>query len=241
MAQITIFDVAHLRLNLEEAVAKNCQVQVRDGTRVLCFQDVFGIRVVLERHAMAHVSEELSKRVSLSAPAGGVSLPNLMLEIAIYASDVGLKVLGPPRATRQLSELKRNVSADFALICSLSLARAHGHSVPQGAPEWDVMRSVLMVKDDDSLVRIFRESLNATQAPSEARDAIPNHIRPGRVLSAESFWNLVSMACGEDWPDSVTLQLIGEHLNPAIHPDSVPYSHTISGDEWRQIYERIYE
>lgn len=240
MRRIDYFDDARLKLYFEEAIANNCQIEKRDGVTSLRFQDVISISVLPEPQTIDDLSVKLSKLASRDASDIDM-LAHLMLEAAIIASHLDLRVLGPPAKSRQLGILRKKVSIDFALICSLSLAQVHGYSIRAEELQWEVMRSVLMVKDDDSLVRAFREFLSRTPEFDGPRYAIRNIRGADRVLSAESYWNLVSMAYVESWPDAVILRLIGEHLSLTLHPGFAHYSNTISGDEWRKMYERICE
>jgi hypothetical protein len=61
-----------------------------------------------------------------------------------------------------------------------------------------------------------------------------------RVLTAQSYWNLRSVADLERWSNIEILALIEEHLSPELHPHLVHHSATVSGDDWLRLYGWIY-
>jgi hypothetical protein len=232
MTKIDIFDGPHLENNLEEAIAENCQFErCADGTMTIRYRDISGIRVLHRAQGIQELSEQLRK---LSSPPSSVTpdlLAPLMVEVAIFASHMDIQVIGPSARWEDLNRLRNRITADFALKCSLSLAGARGHSIAPEKSQREIMRSVITVKDDDSLVRIFRDSLTTARVPRSTDLA----------LSAQSFWNLVSQADVENWNDSVILRLIEEYLSLALNPHFAHYTNEIfSGEEWRQLYYRIH-
>lgn len=241
MNQIKIFDGLHLKSSIEEAVTKNCKIEMRvDGTPALCFQGVSDIRILPEPQSMQQISKELGELASQSRSSNTDLLARLMTQAAIIASYADIRVLGPPNKPAGLGLLQRKICIDFSLVCSISLAHTRGYLIPKEGKSWEVMRSVLMVKDDDSLVQMFRTSLVSAIRPRETGSPARNSQSTGRGLSPESMWNLMSEAGASDWDDSITLQLIQEYLSPPRHPDLVHYANTFSGEEWRQLYEYIY-
>jgi hypothetical protein len=89
---------------------------------------------------------------------------------------------------------------------------------------------------DDAEILIHMESQFADEYP------IPDSsmTRDRRELSAMSYWNLRSTAELENWSSAEVLRLIEEHLNPALHPHLVHHSNTVSGADWRRLYEWVY-
>ena len=61
-----------------------------------------------------------------------------------------------------------------------------------------------------------------------------------RQLSAVSHWNLRSIAALEGWYDHQVLLLIDEHLYPALDPELIHHSNTISGLDWRRMYDSMF-
>jgi hypothetical protein len=233
VTKIDIFDGRHLENNLEEAIAENCQVErYVDGTMTVRYRDIPGIKVLHRGQATLELSEQLRKLIPLYSSVTPDLLATLMVEVAIFASHLDIEVIGPSTRWKDLNRLRDRITADFALKCSLSLADAHGHSIAPEKSQREVIRSVLIVKDDDSLVRIFRDSLATARVPRSTDLA----------LSAQSFWNLVSQADVENWNDSVIVRLIEEYLSLALNPHFAHYTNRIfSGEEWRQLHDRIYE
>lgn len=62
----------------------------------------------------------------------------------------------------------------------------------------------------------------------------------GRELSAESYWNLRSIAEMEEWDSETVLSLIDEHLYPNVHPSFVYYNVTVSGSDWLRLYRWLH-
>jgi len=60
-----------------------------------------------------------------------------------------------------------------------------------------------------------------------------------RELSAQSYWNLRSVADLEQWSPAEVLRLIEEHLSPAEHPLLVHNRGTVSGADWRRLHRWI--
>lgn len=240
--RIDIFGVENLKLNFGRAIAMNCKIELRDGEPNYLFQDTSGIKIFAYESSLTELSERLSGLTFSAAPVSTNALPRLMLETAIVASCMELVVSKPSIDSKIISVLNHRISIDFALICSLALARAYGHAFLREQLQWDVMRSVLMVKDDDSLCLLF-ENLLSPQLPvmQDQRSNVLTRSVEYRVLSSESYWNLVSMAYAENWSDSVIVRLIEEYLSVTSQPDLVHYTGgATSGDEWRRIYGRVY-
>ncbi len=241
MVQSNILDDYHLKKNLRMAIAKNCEVEsYADGDSALHCQCVSGIDVRAGQRTIALLSQQLWVWTSLSNPTDSQSLGRLMADVASIASHIGLQVTGPPAETLQLDLLKHRIRADFALICSLSIAHSQGYSIPLEQFPWQVMSSAVMTSNDNMLVRMFREFIAISRQISGPRHVRRNHERTKPVLSPESYWNLVSVAELEEWDDSVVRRLIEEYLDPAPHPYVVCYSHTVSAAEWRQLFDWIY-
>lgn len=238
MAQLNIFDYAELNRYLRIAITKNCRIEPDvDGNLAVGFQEVSGIVILVSQETIELLSQEIQLWASKYGSSAPQSFAELLTGVAVIAKHVRLKVIGPPENQVQLDLLKRRVSGDFALICALSMARSRGYAIQLEKLSWEALFQALMAPDEDLLARIFQEALAAVRPGNTS-------LKPSgtnRVLSRNSYWNLVSTAEAERWDDSVIIRLIEEHLSPAPHPHLVQYSLTeVSGDEWRELYEWLY-
>lgn len=239
MSQSNVFDSQRLRDNLTRATIKNCRVEIRpDGVKTLRFRGITDVRVAFAPHAMRALSEHLYKLIPLNGSLSANLLARHMSQVAILAGHLELTVLGQlPAMAKQIELLERRISTDFALICAISLAHDHGYMISPEISQWEVMHSVLRVKDDDSLVQQFRESLAKVSTANKLAHEVIASGRVERVLSAASYANLAAVASAEDWDDRMVRILIEEYLSPMFHPSIVHYSNIVSGEEWRQLYD----
>lgn len=242
MAQFNVFDYSELRGYLTEAIFRNCFVEMgEDGLPAFHFHGISGIDVVVGQTTIELLSQDLRIWTSLNGCTAPQALAELMAEVAVIVSHADLKVFALSGERAQLQFLKRKISSDFALICALSLARSRGYPSSLERLTLEAIYPALMARDEDLLSRKFREYLVAARPGIRADHARRSPSGTNRVLSAKSYWNLVSAAETGHWNDSVKQRLIEEYLSPAPHPCIVPYSNDVSGDEWRQLYEWIYE
>src|SRR5258708_686654 len=128
MNQSDVFDSLQLKWNLEQAILKNCESEIRaDGARTLCFRDIKGIDITFDPDEMRALSAGLGELI----PLGGSLVPDLlashMLQVAIMTSHLDLKITVERLAIRQAEFLKREIETDFGLISAFSLAHSHGY------------------------------------------------------------------------------------------------------------------
>lgn len=248
MTRLYIFDGPHLIDYLENAIARNCQVERRaNGARSLCFGGVSDITVTPGLRMMVLLPEQLSDLVYSDNSVAPHSLSRLMSGVAILASHADVLVRAPLVTDQQhgvLRLLRRKITTDFALYCALSVAQYRGYSARSSVAWWDVLHSVLMVKDDDSLRRIFRELLVRPQAAGQPRRARQVQVTSGsgRRLSPQSYWNLMSVADEAGWSDAVCLRLIEEYLEPAPSARMAHYGdgYEVPGTEWIELHGSIF-
>jgi hypothetical protein len=211
-----------------------------DGSCSLRFGRVSGITVRPGPRTMTLLPEQLSSLAHSDMSATPGSLARLMAEVAILASHADVEVGGPLGSEPQLALLKREITTDFALNCALTLAEARGYPVMPSEWLWVVLHSVLVVKEDDWLRRIFRQLLAETRSGTRPGSARQFPKGPGRTLSRESYWNLASEAERAGWDDEIRLRLIEEYLSPPPSAHLVRYGNTVSGAEWRELYDSIF-
>ena len=247
MTRLHIFDGPHLIDNLESAIVRNCRVEMRaDGGRSLRFGGVSGITVTPGLRMMVVLPGQLSDLAYSDNSVAPRSLALLMSEVAILASYADVAVRAPLVTSQQrnaLGLLRRKLATDFALSCALSVAQARGYAVRPSVSLWVVLHSVLMVKDDDWLRRIFRQLLAGTQGPGQSGRVLQVSSGSGRRLSKLSYWNLMSVADEAGWDDTIRLRLIEEYLDPAPSARLVHYGdgYEVSGAEWRELYDSLFE
>lgn len=240
MSQSNVFDSLRLNNNLKQAVIKNCTMEIRpDGAKTVRFRDISGVTVSFDPDEMRKLSAALYELIPLGGSLALNLLASHMLQVAIMTSHLDLGIIAEPPAVRQIELLKRKVSTDFALICALSLAHNHGQMVRPGVSEWELMHSALGVKDDDALVKKFRELLGSPQIITKVKYEVESPKVSGRSLSPESYANLASLASAQNWDPQVVLTLIEEHLSPTIRSNVAFYDNTVSSEEWRQLYDNI--
>jgi hypothetical protein len=240
-----IFDLPHLNWATGWAIDRNCRVEGRfDSTYKITanppLHEIPGITVLVDPEILRALSRNLQVRTSLDGSTGAKPLAELLATVAIMASRAGPTVSGPPPRSTQLGILERDICTDFALACTLSLARSRKYPIPANRIPWDELYSALMLRDNDALVRLFYESLRMTQLACEPRQTTRRPESIGRTLSAESYWNLFSVAEDENWGEPVILRLIEEYLSPPPHPHFAYYSNTVSGDEWVKLHICLY-
>jgi hypothetical protein len=241
MTHFNIFDGPHLIINLDKAIARNCREMRRpDGSCSLRFGIVSGITVRPGPRTMILLPEQLSSLTYGDESATPGSLARLMAEVAILASYADVEVGGPLGSEPQLAQLKRKITTDFALNCALTLAQARGYPVLPSEWLWVVLHSVLLVNDDDWLRWIFRELLAEARTGARAGNTRQFPRGPGRTLSKESYWNLVSEAERAGWDDEIVLRLIEEYLSPPPSAHLVRYGNTVSGAEWKELHDSIF-
>jgi DNA-binding transcriptional LysR family regulator len=238
--QSSVFDSLRLRENLTRSVVKNCKMEIReDGARTASFRGLTSVSVSFAPPAMRALSGQLYDLIPLNGSLSANLVATHMLQVAIIVGQIDLIVVGLPRISRQIEFLRRRISTDFALICALSLADAHGYEIHLEISQWEVMHSALSVKDDDSLIQKFGELLGVVQSVAEPGCEAISSRGTERVLSPVSYANLASLASAENWDDSVIRTLIEEYLSPTFHSGVAYYSNTVSGDEWRQLYDSL--
>jgi hypothetical protein len=159
-----------------------------------------------------------------------------------------------------------HIYVDLSIRCAVSSARASGYGISLGnVPRSQATRALRAGKWED-LVRLFEQSLHVAGLANSP--AIQHHGRAyadaqiqqlenqfintapapepsaafaaDRLLKAESYWNLNSLANQMRWNADVVIMLIEEHLFPDLHPNLVYHTDVVSSEEWLNLYNWIH-
>lgn len=208
---------------LRRGMQRNCLFRERYGGL-----SIDPVTVQADPHMIQVLSGQLMTYTSLPIPNGPGPLAGLLADVAIMVSHASLTVDIPSARPAELERRTARIRTDFALECAAALAASRGYptSVDQ-IPLGDLSRA-LWARDRDRLAVIFQKSLGAPRARRSGK--------PARVLSADSYWNLTSVAEEDQWPARAVVQLIEDYLSPPPNSEAAFYADEVSGDDWRRLY-----
>lgn len=233
-------------------------------TATLLAEGCYSVPIRINSNAIVQLAEYLRIITAADVPNNSRAVAEAMANVAALVNHSAQDVCETASESEEIDKLSRKIFAEFATACALSFASSYGYDIPiDGIPQ-DQVSLALFTRDWELLVRIFEASVRlAGQAPAtpvqnllkdSAEDVIQSlerqfaeaspipeaNINAGRLLSAESYWNLRSMAKRENWSTTDILMLIDEHLNPKLHPHLIHHSSIVSGDDWQRLYNWIH-
>jgi hypothetical protein len=264
MSNSQILSVAHLQEVLAWVLNRHGTIKGprRDlsGVSAVLYTDEYGrVTVRIDAQPLAELAESLRISTVVDASNDVRGFAQQMASVARLTDFWGQVVCGAGHASAEVDVLAHTVGIEFAIACVSSFARSYGFLIPDESLPENQITLALSAGDWDLLIKTFEQALydarrGAKPAPPkhamkespesiisdiERRFAEATPIPQPRQLSAESFSNLRSVADEEKWEPCYILRLIEEHLTPELFSGLAYHSRTVSGDDWRRLYEWI--
>jgi hypothetical protein len=167
------------------------------------------------------------------------ALAELMADVAIMVNQPGHVIIDKRTEPPSVSPAINKMSMEFSIACVVSFARAYGYNI--SGILYEDLCLALLLNNWGQLIRIFKECLRLA-VHKEAERALERqfNVNANQRLSAESWWNLRSVAEQERWSFADVLGLLDAHMNPLLDPRLVHRSSTVSGSDWRRLYDWIH-
>lgn len=254
--------VDDLKRILAWVIGMNGEIVEIDGELRYYVQSRNGITLEISLQTIEMLVEELRVVTVLSVSSDPAQLADLLASVAIIVGQTGPKVTRP--ATAHLA-YKLGAEFGVASAAYLARSRGyqielsklpwheiypaiHHQSkdllteifqeslgIAQFASATDVIeRMSTPSPDHDETKALMLYFENQFTGSSSLQSVLVG--APGRELSAESYWNLRSVAEMEDWDSETVLSLIDEHLYPSLRPEFVYHNVTVSGSAWLRLY-----
>jgi hypothetical protein len=216
----------------------------RDGSAFLHAEEYANIAIQIELEKMVNLADFFRALSQVDVNGDLDHFAQLMAHAAISVSQDGPTVADRRHRSEQVDPLTRKVRMEFSIACVVSFTQSCGYSVNIDDLLRDQISRALLVRDWAQLVRIFRKSLReALIAQLESKLAeeslVPEPVRVNAVpqLSAESYWNLRSVAMQERWSATDVLMLIEAYLSPSLDPHFAYRGIAVTGSEWRRLHD----
>jgi hypothetical protein len=153
-----------LRDVLKWVVSLNGHVTESRGNRLevhylLRLDGLFDVTLRTSWQTLETLAEQVRTHTSLRGSTAPRPLAELMADVAIIVSQSTPEVVGPPEIAQRLSILAHKVRTNFAVACTVCIARSRGYDIPVSRIPWDETSSAIQGGDGNQLVRIFGESL----------------------------------------------------------------------------------
>jgi len=221
------------------------------------------ITVQVNFDVVARLADSLRAVTAVDASSDLAVLAQVMANVATMVNHSGGVIKDGQEESSQLSLLAYHIGMEYSIACAVAFARFYGYNVSPGNVPSGSIALALVTKDWEQLVRTFEDSLRAAedQGPSpeeisaENEDALiwrlerqfaeaspvpePVEVNTVRQLSADSYFNLRSVAEQEHWSDAEVLMLIEEHLCP-VGDANLVCSSIVSGADWRRLYSWVH-
>jgi hypothetical protein len=214
-----------------------------DANAVLHAEDYANIEIEIDIAKLAQLSDELRAVTGVDVKGDLDHLAQLMAHVAITANQGGPAVADKRQKSGQVSPLGYRIRIEFSIAAVVSFARSRGYSINlNGFPHEQISKALLM-RDWEQLVLMFRESLRVAliddleRKYAEASVSELAGVNVDRQLSAESYWNLRSVADQEHWSAADVLMLIEAYLSPSAQRHLVFRRAAVTGSEWRRLYD----
>lgn len=218
--------------------------RARDGNAFLQTEDYANNAIQIDLGKMVHLTDFFQTLRKLDANGDLDYFAQLMAHAAISVSQDGPTVADKRHLSEQIDPLTRKIRIEFSIACVVAFTQSCGYSVNIN----DLLRykisKALLASDWEQLVRIFgkslREALIAQLESKLAEESLvsePIRMNAVRQLSAESYWNLRSVAMQERWSAADVLMLIEAYLSPSPDPHLAYRRIAVSGSEWRRLYD----
>ena len=238
----------------------------RDVSAVRQANDYANLTMQIDLAALTQLTDHL-RVVTAVDPANDLNIvAHLMANVAITVYKGGPIFADKRQQVEQINPLAYKIRTEFSIVCASSFACFHGCAIDVSNLPNDKIFLALLVNDWERLVRIFEVSLRVSpqatwQNPPEfagggESEAViqhferqfaetspvpePGEVNANRQLSAESYWNLRSVADQEHWDAADVLDLIEAHLSPVLHSHLAFRRSIVTGDEWRRFYDWIH-
>jgi hypothetical protein len=171
-------------------------------------------------------------------------LAQLMAHVAISVNQNGPTVTDKRQQSDQMDPLTYKIRLEFSIACVVYFTQYRGYSIDINDLPHDQISKALLGNDWEQLVRIFVKCLRETFIAQLERQFTetslvpePAGINASRQLSAESYWNLRSVAMQESWSAADILMLIEAYLSPSLEPHLAFRRTAVTGSEWRRLYD----
>lgn len=202
---------------------------------------------------IACLAENLQVVTGMDVTGNLGALAELMAHVAVMVNQPYGLVAGR-RESDHVNPLASKIYMQFSISCVIRFARAYGYNI--SGIQNDKLSRALLTNDWEQLVKIFKECLQIAmhRTRSDSRGISEGNQEKaaiqyfeqqfsatgGRQLSAESWWNLHSVARQEDWSFADVVALIDAHMDPLLDPHLAYRSSTVSGSDWRYLYGWIH-
>jgi hypothetical protein len=209
-------------------------------------EDYANIEIEIDLAKFAQLSDDLRVVTGVDVKGDLDHLAQLMAHVAITVNQGGPTVADKRQKSGQINPLAYKIRIEFSIATVATFARTRSYNINlNGFPREQISKALLM-NDWEQLVRIFRESLREALIQDLERKFAetlpvpePVGINADRQLSAESYWNLRSVADQEFWSAADVLMLIEAYLSPSVDPHLAFRRAAVTGSEWRRLYDWI--
>ena len=199
---------------------------------------------------LARLADGLRVLTTMNVAGDLNALAELMAHVANMVKHSRSDVRGPQESENPLTS---KIYIEFSIACVVRFAQARDFDITNIL--YDKVHLALLIDDWVELKKIFKECLQIAmhQARSNGH-MIPDVHHEGamqyfeqqfpanvdRQISAESWWNLNSVAQQEGWSPEEVVELIDAHMDPLLDPMLVYRSSTDSASDWRDLYAWIH-
>lgn len=219
-------------------------VRQADGNVGLIFQ--------IDFEAIGRLADSLQVVTAMNVAGNLGALAELMAYVAIMVNQPRRYVDGP-RQSEHITPLASKIYMEFSIVCVVRFAQAYGYNI--SGIRHDDLPVALLLNDWEKLVGIFKECLQIAmhRTRSDPRKIREDSLEPviqyyeeqfqadvDRQISSESWSNLLSVAQQERWHSAEIVALVDAHMDPFRDPQFVYRSSTVSGDDWRRLYDWIH-
>jgi hypothetical protein len=167
------------------------------------------------------------------------ALAELMANVAIMVNQSGQAIIDKRQESQSVNPVVNKISMEFSIACVVSFARAYGYNI--SGILYDKLCLALFLNEWEQLIQIFKECLRLAMHKTTVRYLERQfNVNASRQLSAESWWNLRSVTEQERWSFADVLTLVDAHMNPLLDPRLAHRSSTVSGSDWRRLYDWIH-
>jgi hypothetical protein len=227
-------------------------------------EDFANLTMQVDFAALAHLADHL-RIVTAVDTAGSLDiLAHLMADVAMAVYKGGPIFADKRHKLEQINALGFKIRTGFSVACAECFAQSLGYAINLASPSNNQISVLFLVDNWEGLVRVFGGSLDPATRNMEQKyrsiigddsagafryfekqfdrislDENTSEVEVDRRLSAESYWNLRSVADRERWSDADVLELIEAQLSPARHPHLAFRSVTVTGDEWQRLHNWI--
>jgi hypothetical protein len=228
-------------------------------------EDYANLTMMIDFSAATRLANILQAVASVHTADNYDFIAYLMVDVAIKVFQGGPIFADKRGQLERINPLAYKMRVEYSIACSVYFASSVGYEVHLNNASRDRISLLLLIPDPvDELARIFCESLeNAVknteryrqkladdghgelmqfleeQFTEDSFEPISSKSEADREISAESYFNLRSVADLEGWSSADTLDLIEAFLSPAPHSHLAFRRDAVSGDEWRRLYDWI--